>query len=143
MILTVHEDHLWFLEEEKEVKLIDIWKNVDAIIRVNKLDVPTLEKYNKKVFSIPNGFDHDKFKPMDKESCRKQIQLVNDKYIILSLGHLNERKGFHNLIEAAKLVAKERTDFKIIIGGSGPMKNKLQEQIHYHKLVLTNFHPKL
>ena len=32
------------------------WKNADALIRVNKKDVPLLKRFNENVFSIPNGF---------------------------------------------------------------------------------------
>jgi len=134
IIITIHEDHNWLLEEEKSKDNCDTWKNADVLIRVNKLDVALLKKYNNRIFNIPNGYDERKFKLVDKVRCRNSLKLPEKIPIIFSLGYLEQRKGFHDLIESVKLVKNENKDFLIVIGGSGPEKVKLETQIAQNKL---------
>lgn len=128
-VLTVHENHDWLMQEEKNKRIIYTWKNVDALIRVNKLDMPILKRYNENTYFIPNGYLPNKFKPMDKGMCRNRLKLPEKKYITFSLGHLLLRKGFHDLIDAIKLVSKEKTYFMSFIGGNGPMRKNLENKI--------------
>ena len=134
VVITIHENHDWFVLEEKDKRIIETWKNADALIRVNKLDLPTLRKYNNGSVSIPNGYLHNKFKPMDQNKCKKQLDLEPEKKIIFSLGQIVERKGFQDLINAANILRKKRTDFQIIIGGNGPYKENLENLIKKMKL---------
>ena len=131
VIVTIHENSGWFNEEiVMDYALINYaWKNADALIRVNKKDVPVLEKFNKNVFSIPNGFSPE-FKPLDKNECRLKLHLPADIPIIFTLGWLTERKGFNYLIDAMKIIAEKRREVLCFVGGSGPLKNKLQKQIN-------------
>ena len=130
VIVTIHENSEWF---DKEVNmnyplLNYAWENADALIRVNKKDIPALKIFNKNVFSIPNGFCPE-FKPLDKNECKSRLHLPLDKKSIFALGGLIERKGFNYLIDAMKIMADKRKDVLCFIGGSGPLKDKLQKQI--------------
>ena len=134
MIITVHENHDWFIEETKNKKIQEVWERSDSIIRVNKMDVPELKRFNANTRSIPNGYLHEKFKPMDKKVCRKRWDFPNEKNVVFSLGSLNERKGFHDLVEAARLVSRKRTDFILAIGGDGPLRDRLEFMINENGL---------
>lgn len=134
VILTIHENHDWLLKEESDDDIIHVWNQADALIRVNKLDAPILKKYNDNVYSIPNGYSPDRFKPMDTINSRKVLKLPEDKFIIFTLGQLVERKGFKDLIGAAKLIREKRSDFLIIIGGMGPLQQELENEISKHNL---------
>lgn len=133
-VITIHENHDWLIEEKSEGKLVETWRKADALIRVNKLDVPFLKKYSNNVFSIPNGFLHEKFYRMDRMECRKKLNLPEDKFISFSLGHLIERKGFHDLLEAVRIIVKKKRNVLFVIGGDGPMKEKLIEKIDKYGL---------
>jgi len=142
VVITIHENRDWFLREynSKNEKIYWTWRNADALIRVNKKDVPLLKKFNPNIYSIPNGFSPERLKVINKKVARVKLNLRNDKKIIFSLGALIERKGFHYLIDAMSMVIKKRKDIICYIGGSGPLKDKLQKQIN--KLSLQN-HVKL
>ncbi|AKB70026.1 glycosyltransferase [Methanosarcina mazei] len=134
-ILTIHENGDWF---EKEVKmdfpLINYaWENSDVLIRVNNKDIPILKQYNDNTYSIPNGYS-SKYKILNKKECRDILNIQQDKKVIFSLGVLIKRKGFNFLIDAIKIILKSNPDILCVIGGSGPLKKKLEKQIHDLKL---------
>ncbi|MFH1563680.1 MAG: glycosyltransferase family 4 protein [Nitrospirota bacterium] len=90
-----------------------------------------------KIITIPNGIDTQKFYPIDKIKARERLNLPLDKKIILSVGYLCKRKGFHHIIDAISMIMGKtgRKDFLlIIVGGSesgaeGDFKPNLERQI--------------
>jgi len=131
VVITIHENREWFLKEyhSKNEKIYWTWRNADALIRVNKIDVPLLTEFNSIVCPIPNGFDPNKFKVIDRKEARAHLGLLENKKIIFSLGNLIERKGFQYLIEAMEKDIIDRANVLCFIGGSGPFKKELQTQI--------------
>jgi len=130
-VITIHENRDWFLEEynSKNEKIYWTWKNADALIRVNRTDVPLLKEFNSSVFHVPNGFDPKRLPFMDREEARSILGLPSGNRVVFSLGNLIERKGFQYLIDAMSLVIKERDDVLCYIGGRGPLRGRLQKQI--------------
>lgn len=72
--------------------------------------------------------DLGKFKPLDKETCKKTLSL-NGKFVVLFVGRLIEVKGVKLLIEAAKTLSHIKNIIVVIIG-EGP----LQEYVAYESL---------
>jgi len=135
LVITIHENHNWLVEETSDSKIVDTWKAADALIRVNRLDVSMLKKFNKNVYSIPNGYNHHKLSKMDKIKCREKLNLPENKKITFSLGHLNKRKGFDVLIDSIKMIdEKIRNNLLVIIGGNGSQKAFLEKKIIDYKL---------
>jgi len=108
-----------------------IWRNTDALIRVNKLDIDMIQNFEPtlKVYYIPNGYTPRRLPHIEKEYARKQINVPLNKKVLFSLGRLLDYKGHKYLIKAMSIVGKERDDVMCFIGGSGPLRTKLQEQI--------------
>lgn len=52
----------------------------------------------------------------------------------LFLGMLNQKKGVFDIIEAAKILKNEGKSFRIILGGSGPKSDEIQELIEKYGL---------
>lgn len=69
-----------------------------------------------------NGVDLDKFRPTPPSVARARLKLEN-RTILLSVGHLVERKGHHIAIEA---MASLPEDVVLIIAGSGPERQSLE-----------------
>lgn len=130
VITTIHENGDWFDQEVRmDHPLINTaWSGADALIRVNRKDVPVLQHYNEQVYSIPNGFS-PAFHPIDMAVARERLGLSGDAKIIFTLGGLIKRKGFNYLIDAMEQVCSQRDDVICFIGGAGPEKRSLQEQI--------------
>lgn len=136
VIVTIHEDRDWIIREyhSNNDKIYETWKNADALIRVNKIDSALLKSFNNNVYTIPNGFNPNELFLIDKFDARKRLDLPLDKKIIFSLGNLEERKGFQYLMDAMKYVTNKRDDVVCIIGGTGPIKKKLEKKIYDLKL---------
>jgi teichuronic acid biosynthesis glycosyltransferase TuaC len=135
VIATIHEDSGWLQEEiaMNNARLISAWQNADALIRVNHEELPLLEKFNPRVFFIPNGFPVQ-FRPLDKAECRSRLGLVSRKHVIFCLGDLVERKGFTYLVDAMARIRARRDDVICFIGGKGPEEKNLIKKIHEHNL---------
>ena len=130
VVTTIHENGDWFNEEiQMNHPLINkAWSGADALIRVNRKDVPVLQHYNEQVYCIPNGFPPI-FHPIDTNIARNQLNLPKDSKIIFTLGNLIKRKGFNYLIDAMRIVCNQRSDVFCYIGGVGPDGDCLQKQI--------------
>lgn len=88
-----------------------------------------------KITVISNGFDAAKFKVIDKQLCRRILDLPDDSNILLTIGNLFYEKGHKYLIEAVhQLVSFYGKDIICIIIGSGPLEEEIKEQINYLNL---------
>jgi len=135
VITTIHENGDWFDQEVRmdHPLLNTAWSGADALIRVNKKDVPVLQRYNEQVYSIPNGFS-PAFHPIETAVARERLDLPRDVKIVFTLGNLIKRKGFNYLIDAMEQVCSQRDDVLCFIGGAGPEGGSLERQIDRMRL---------
>lgn len=89
----------------------------------------TFHDLSKEILVIPNGFDKNIFRQMNKNSCRNSLNLPNNKKILISVGNLVEIKGYNYLIDAIEQIVRFRKDIICLIIGSGPFKEKIEKQI--------------
>ena len=71
---------------------------------------------------VPPGVDTDRFRPLDPDeraAARARFGLPVDGRLVVSLSRLVPRKGMDTLIRAAALLAPDRPDLTVAIGGSG------------------------
>ena len=95
----------WTLLQVKKVfSVAEFLKN--AAVR---LGIP-----EKKIIVVRNGVDNTKFQLLDREASRERLRIPDDYKIIISIGGLTERKGFHRVIEVLPEIIKELKDKNII-----------------------------
>lgn len=86
-----------------------------------------------KIHVIGNGVDVDTFKPIDRAVARRELGLEDDAPMIVSIGGLVERKGFHRVIEILPtLVGRFPRLHYLIVGGASPagdMTTQLKAQV--------------
>jgi len=86
-----------------------------------------------KIEVVGNGIDIDKFYPMDKNVVRKALDIPQSAKVMVSVGGLVDRKGFHRVIDVIpKLVIKFPDLIFLIVGGDSPeggIRNKLEQQV--------------
>jgi glycosyltransferase involved in cell wall biosynthesis len=80
-----------------------------------------------KVSVIGNAVDATLFHGGDREQARAQLGLPADKIVVLSVGHMTERKGFHLLIGA--IARLRRDDVLLCIAGDGPQRSELDRLV--------------
>lgn len=71
-----------------------------------------------RVLTVGNGVDPDRFHPVDRREARLRLGLPVDAPMILSVGHLVERKGFHHIVRALPVVLREVPDAHLVIVGA-------------------------
>lgn len=109
-----------------------VLKRADAVIAVSqglKDRMVTLGCPAEKIRVISNGVDSVQFRPASQAEARKRLGLPLTSTIILSVGQLNDNKGFHILIEAAAQLRARWPDLMLVIVGEGSARAKLEEQI--------------
>jgi glycosyltransferase involved in cell wall biosynthesis len=120
-----------FKDEEWREKISYVLNSADYIITVSNSNLECINELNVKtsVKIIPNGFRADLFCPRDLVECRKKLNLLLNKNLILTVGNLEGIKGHKYLIEAMREVVKHKKDVLCIIVGSGKLEGKLERQI--------------
>lgn len=107
-----------------------IYKKTEKIIAVSnelKEDIERQYKVPKgKLVVIPNGIDVDRFKPMEVDDLKKKYNLTDEK-VILSIGRIDNQKGFHLLLKIFPDILKEYNNIKLFIVGTGPYLHDLKE----------------
>ncbi len=106
--------------------------NADAIVSVCKAierDMNRLGVSSDKITVIPNGVDTRKFFLMDRTLARRSLNIPPEKKIVLSVGSLIPRKGYHVLIEGIPEVLEKRPDVFFHIIGEGSFRKELAAQI--------------
>ena len=82
-----------------------------------------------KISVIPNGIDIKGFYPEDKKKARRKLSLPDDKNIILSVGSLIPRKGFHVILDAMPEILQNQEDVHLYIVGDGSYRSFLNDKI--------------
>jgi glycosyltransferase involved in cell wall biosynthesis len=107
---------------------------VITVSRFNAEKLLSLGVPSNKLHVIPNGYDEHLFKPLSTAKAREKLGLPQNKKILLSVGNLVDVKGHTYLIGAMSLVLRKRKDIRLIIVGSGPLKELLQSMVKRYGL---------
>ena len=86
-----------------------------------------LSQYKNKCVVIPNcvSIDFDNIKDEIKEKAKKIREIYKDKCICFTVGRHIPYKGLEYLVEASKYL---NNNYKILIGGKGPLTDSLKEK---------------
>ncbi|HEY3570320.1 MAG TPA: glycosyltransferase [Thermoanaerobaculia bacterium] len=94
---------------------------VIAVSESLKRDAVALGIPAEKVLVIENGIDPQVFRPLDRVEARRSLALAKYGPLLVSVGTLAPRKGFHLVMEAmARLKRRWPTLRFAVIGGDGP-----------------------
>lgn len=100
-----------------------VWNNLARMVQ--EREMRGLEKkYRKKQVEVPAGTHLTKPVPFNKI----------DRYLVGFAGHLTEEKGLDLMIEAMPEISKKIPQVKLLIIGSGPVEEKLKNQVKKLKL---------
>ena len=120
---------MWQLAKNEE----EAAKNATLIVTISQYSLRKIKQFynvdTAKIRLVPNGVDPQRFNPAgDSEKIKHRLK-VGNRQCVLFVGRLIPRKGLGYLVEAAKLMVKERSETLFIIVGNGPSKNKLVSNI--------------
>jgi glycosyltransferase involved in cell wall biosynthesis len=78
-----------------------------------------------KITVVLNGVNTDLFKPMDKEQCRRTLDILPNEKVILFAGNLVPTKGVVDLLDTFFSLSSRIRDLRLVIVGDGPLKDVL------------------
>jgi len=81
---------------------------------------------------IPPGVDTDRFVPVDapqRAAVREQFGVAPESTLVVSVSRLVPRKGMDVLIRAAARLAPSHPELKVVIGGSGRDRDRLERLV--------------
>lgn len=111
-------DHLIVLSHYMREKLLKIHRIPDC-----------------KITLIPGGVDTIRFFPaQDRGMIRKRLRIPDDRVVAFTVRNLVPRMGLGNLIQAVKAVIGEHPEILLVMGGDGPLRERLSEQIRSNGL---------
>ena len=82
---------------------------------------------------VGNGVDLERFQPIDRGVARTELGLPPDARVLVSVGGLCERKGFHRVVDCLPTLRAQGMDAHlIVVGGPSPegdWSDKLRNQV--------------
>ncbi len=116
-----------FTKPRKQIQQVFTQSNHNmAVCEALRQEMIKLGAESNKVTTLRNGVDLKLFSFTDSQhqiELRKELNLPLNKQIIISVGHLIERKGHHFVIETLT----QLPDIHLLIAGEGPEENKLKK----------------
>lgn len=106
-------------------------RRADASIGVCNALVDVLRGWGideQRLHVMRNGVDLQRFRPLPLEESRRQLGIAGGP-VLLSVGHLIERKGHHLAVAAMPLVLQHHPKANLLIIGEGEERGRLQAQI--------------
>lgn len=86
-----------------------------------------------RVLVVPNGVDRSCFHPLDRQAARAELGLPAQARILITVGGLVERKGFHRVIAALPTLLQRHPQLHyLLVGGpcaEGNIEPQLREQV--------------
>jgi len=74
-----------------------------------------------KILVVGNGVDTAKFHRLDRRAARQRLELPLDAPVLVSVGALVERKGFHRVLECLPALRRRFPGLRyLVVGGAGP-----------------------
>ena len=104
------------------------YRRCDAVIAPSNSVKAMLERRKiKNVFTVPNGIDTKTFNTkVDPEKAIKAFGLDTSRKIVLYVGRVSKEKSIDVLLKAMAKITKKREDVELVIGGTGPMLDRMK-----------------
>ncbi len=112
--------------------IVSVLKAADRVVCVSQHladAVGDLGIKRSKIAVVYRGIDYDRFHPGDATYVRRRLGVADSERLLLSVGRLVPVKGFKTLLDAYEKLLAQRSDFKAVIAGCGPLRATLQAQI--------------
>ena len=125
----------------RKERMLTALKNTSRIFSVSdslKQHVVSIGVDPEKIRIVGNGIDLLKFFPLNRDIVRAELNIAKDAKVLISVGALVDRKGFHRVIALLPTLVQQYPKLLyLIVGGDSPegnIKSRLQEQVKTLKL---------
>jgi teichuronic acid biosynthesis glycosyltransferase TuaC len=131
-VLTVHGSDVNILMEKRKKVYLGVFESAQAVIFVSNALLEKARSFGysaKNAVVIPNGYDPQIFRSLDKDQVRRQLGIYTEGYKYVGfVGGLIEIKRADKLVEIFELIRKRVPKVKFIVVGDGHLRGKMEEQ---------------
>lgn len=123
-----------WVRKRMERKAIERSKYICLLSNYSQENIRNIHRgLDKEMHIVPGGVNIDKFKPSaELATVRNTLNLKEDVTIFLTVRNLVPRMGLDKLITAMSMVKQRfqnKRGWKLLIGGSGPLRDELEMQV--------------
>jgi teichuronic acid biosynthesis glycosyltransferase TuaC len=123
----------WLIGTDREPYLKKALHSATSLISVSaalKRDVAQrLGVESSKVTVIGNGVDLEKFTPVDRQVARRKLNLADEAKVLISVGGLIPRKGFHRIIPLLPALREKHPSLVYLIVGGGTTQADMRSEL--------------
>jgi len=101
-------------------------KTLEYVLRLGTAQIKTMILYN--------GVDIDRFRPINKQESRRQLDLLERKSVVLTVRRLVYKNSLDTLIDAASSIIPRNPDILFVIVGRGPNADFIKKRIKRLKI---------
>ncbi|WP_297529675.1 glycosyltransferase [Thiohalobacter sp.] len=134
--ITLRGTEVPHLRTTRRPQLLAAWRDARHLFSVSEsLRRVAIERGvpAEKIEVVGNGVDVERFHPVPRHQAREALGLPDDAEVLVTVGGLVERKGFHRVIEVLPRLLKNHTRLHyLIVGGAtaeGDWRDRLQAQV--------------
>lgn len=121
---------IYILIEKTLSMLTDLFINVSESERITCLANKIYDE--KKSVVIYNGIK-DEFKPVDKTTLRKKLNLPEDKFIVMNISRFDKTKNVKAFVEIASML-KSHNEIFFVLAGDGEEKKEIVNMIEHREM---------
>ncbi|KHC90366.1 group 1 glycosyl transferase [Thermotoga sp. Mc24] len=140
-VITLHGSDVNLLMPKRKERYIEILENASRCIFVSRALLEKAKSFGysgQNAVVIPNGYDPDVFKPMDKNAVRKELGIYKENtHYVGFVGNLIPIKRADKLPEIFGKIAKELPNTRFLIVGDGVLKDKILKEMKGLDVVFT------
>ena len=137
-ILTLHGSDVNYMMKKWRKRYIPFLERAERTIFVSNALLERAKQFGysgKNAMVVPNGFDPNIFKPLEKELIRKELGIYSPGYKYVGfVGNLNYVKRADKLAEIFLKIAKSIGNVKFIVVGDGQLRRKLEKSLRDENL---------
>jgi glycosyltransferase involved in cell wall biosynthesis len=132
-VVTLHGSDVNLLMPKRKQRYTEIFESASKCIFVSKALLEKAKSFGysgKNAVVIPNGYDPEIFKPMDKEQMRRELGIHKENtHCVGFVGNLIPIKRADKLPEIFESVVKNIPNVRFIIVGDGALRDKILKQM--------------
>ena len=129
-VLTVHGSDVNILMEKRKKVYLGVFESAQTVIFVSNALLEKARSFGysgKNAVVIPNGYDPQIFRLLDKDQVRRQLGIYTEGYKYVGfVGNLIEIKRADKLVEIFDLIRKGYPKVKFIVVGDGHLRGKME-----------------
>lgn len=108
------------LEQSEESLVMRLASSVVVVTEAIKRELHRKYRLSVPIVVVENGVDTELYRPLDRESCRRELRLLPRARYAIFTGALQPWQGIGDLLTALQLARREQPELRLLIVGDGP-----------------------